>query len=60
MKLGPNVKHILDCHECNEEVISRTRSHTMTYRQQIVCPLLIPLSKAELINYEKQNGDLVK
>lgn len=53
MRLGPNVKHVIDCHECNEEVISRVKSHALTYRQKAVCPAMIPLSDVAVSNFEE-------
>ena len=45
LKFGSNVKHIIDCHETNDEVISKTKGHTLTQRHSKVCPHLIPLPK---------------
>ena len=57
---GPNVRHIIDCHETNEEVIAKYKSQQLTTRHSIVCPSLIPLSPVALRNYEKETKDQLK
>jgi hypothetical protein len=52
-KFGPNVRHIIDCHETNEEVIAKFKSTQLTQRHSMVCPALIPLSPLALTNYQK-------
>lgn len=51
MKFGPNVRHIIDCHETNEEVIARFKSQQLSQRHKLVCPSLIPLSPVATKNY---------
>jgi hypothetical protein len=59
LSFGANVKHILDCQEANDEVISRTKAYALSNRHKHVCPHMIPLSPITVNNYEKQNKELI-
>jgi hypothetical protein len=54
---GPNVKHVIDCHETNEEVIARFKSQQLSGRHALVCPTLIPMSPVALKNYQKETAE---
>ncbi len=60
MSFGPKVKHIIDCHETNDEVMARARSYNLHKRHSQVCPGLIPLSPVELKAYAKENQELLQ
>lgn len=60
LSFGANVKHVLDCQESNEEVISRTKGFTLSERHKVVCPEMIPMSPIAVTNYEKQNKELLE
>jgi hypothetical protein len=49
-RFGKNTKHIIDCHEANEEVIARFKSQQLSSRHALVCPSLIPMSPVVLNN----------
>lgn len=60
LRFGGNVRHIIDCHETNEEVIARFKSQQLTQRHSKVCPSLIPLSPVALRNYELETSEQLK
>lgn len=60
MRFGANVRHVIDCHETNEEVIARFKSQQLSSRHSIVCPSLIPLSPVAVRNYEKETSEQMK
>lgn len=55
LKFGPHVEHILDCPETQKPEHARARALQHTYRVKQICPLLIPVSESELIEF---NGKL--
>ena len=60
LRFGDNVQHIVDCHETNEEVISRFKSQQLSSRHSLVCPSIIPLSPLAVRNYELETRDQLK
>jgi hypothetical protein len=52
LNFGANVKHILDCQESNDEVMSRVKGYQLTNRHKQVCPHMIPLSPIAVNNFE--------
>jgi hypothetical protein len=57
-RFGPNTKHIIDCHEANEEVIARFKSQQLSQRHALVCPSLIPMSTVVLNSNKDTNEQL--
>lgn len=60
MRFGANVRHVIDSHETNEEVIARFKSQQLSSRHSIVCPSLIPLSPVAVRNYERETSEQMK
>jgi hypothetical protein len=56
-QFGSNVKHIIDCHETNDEIIGRTKAYALSSRHKTICPSLIPLSGHALKYYEQDTKD---
>jgi hypothetical protein len=59
-RFGPNIQHVLDCHETNEEVIARFKSQQLSSRHSLVCPSIIPLSPVAVRNYEQETRGQLK
>jgi hypothetical protein len=49
---GPNVKHVIDCIESNNEVIARGKGYQHYMRLKLVCPHFLPISEIPVNYYE--------
>ena len=44
-RLGPNVKHVLDCPDSNLPTLARSKANFLMEKIALVCPLLFPGAK---------------
>lgn len=57
LKFGEHVQHIMDCPETSRPERSRNKGFVHTARVKQICPLTIPVTEAELADYNQANRD---
>ena len=57
-RFGPDTKHIIDCRDINEEVITRINAYKLTQRYNIACSRLFPIHDVMLKSHLEDKKEL--